>query len=201
MGWSDRKINAFAFQTSHTPSRIASLFFIIESDGSAAGCFPDFVRWGVSLRKSYEFRFVEMLKVRNLIAGLVLSCTVLSPQSASAQAMRSDYETIPPAKFADRAVLSSTQPMPAAIDLFWQLSGDSLEGRRAESIAVEYDRDGGAIALITVEGLADDAIAALRLRVDFVWMADLGWQIEWVGKQQKCRRVENPNEWSGERCP
>lgn len=148
-----------------------------------------------------NFSFVKMLKVRHLIAGFVLSCTVLLPPSASAQAMRSDYETIPPAEFADRVVLSSIQPMPAAIDLFGQLSGDSLEGRRLESIAVEYDRDGGAIALITVEGLADDAIAAVRLRVDFVWRADLGWQIEWVGRQQKCWRVENPNDWSDKRCP
>ncbi|MEM9246009.1 MAG: hypothetical protein AAGA67_09755, partial [Cyanobacteria bacterium P01_F01_bin.153] len=78
---------------------------------------------------------------------------------------------------------------------------EEREGRQSESIKIEYDREGGAIATVTAIGLADDSVSAVRVRMDFKRDSELGWQLLWVGTQQQCGRGRNPGVWTINPCP
>lgn len=90
-------------------------------------------------------------------------------------------------------------PHATAIAIFARYTQES-EGRRSESINIEYDWNGGAIATITIMGLADDSVAAERIRLDFKRDSHSIWELVWMGRQHQCQQGRGSQTWTTQAC-
>jgi hypothetical protein len=139
------------------------------------------------------------MNLKRFLSITLVSLGLLSGGVAQAEVARSHYREISPQEYAQRYRILGDTPQATALALFADLTCES-EGRQSESVQLDYDAQGGAIATVTVVGLADDSVAAIRLRLDFVWHHESGWQLVWVGQQQRCRRGES-QAWTAALCP
>ncbi|WP_139276636.1 hypothetical protein [Spirulina major] len=139
------------------------------------------------------------MNLRRFLGITSVSLGLLFGGVAQAEVARSHYREISPQDYAQRYGILGDTPQATALELFADLTRET-EGRQSESVRLDYDAHGGAIATVTVVGLADDSIAAIRLRLEFVWHHEYGWQLIWVGQQQRCRRGES-QEWTAALCP
>ncbi|MEM9771566.1 MAG: hypothetical protein AAF889_08225 [Cyanobacteria bacterium P01_D01_bin.73] len=146
--------------------------------------------------------------LRTVVLGIATASVGLTFSTiAHAEPERSTYREVAPEEFEQRffspeipAHLNNDSLYSIAIAVFGAFTGER-EGRQSESIEIEYDREGGAIATVTAIGLADDSVSAVRVRMDFTQDAELGWQLVWVGTQQQCGRGRNPDVWTTNPCP
>ncbi len=95
---------------------------------------------------------------------------------------------------------SDPNPLLLAIRTFGQREGAFPEGLRSESVIVNYITPERAVVELTVNGLADDSVAARRFRLEMRLRQDR-WVLVAAGRQNQCRRGANPRLWTGQVCP
>jgi len=112
---------------------------------------------------------------------------------------RSRYRKINTQEFVSSYQLSGSEPKAVALQFFQKLAGDSEEGRKSEQISIEYPSRQTAVVNVTVVGLADDSVRAIRYRLEFKRQAG-SWQIVWVGSQTLCQAGRGHQNWSARSC-
>ena len=73
----------------------------------------------------------------------------------------------------------------------------------AETVTIDYPQDDLAIVTIVQTNLLDDSIAGIRYRVKFAPYGDRSqklWQVVWAGRQFKCYRARDRQDWSKDLC-
>lgn len=75
-------------------------------------------------------------------------------------------------------------------------------GMEEETLTLNMPDTNRAEAVLTLTGLADDSIRAIRYRLEFVLQEDgLTWELVWAGRQQQCWRGPTArDEWTTELC-
>lgn len=110
-----------------------------------------------------------------------------------------EYTPINPQAFQEQYALSEElDPAQVGIQLL-QHYRQETEGRRGESLQIQYLPDQNAEILITLEGLADDSVQGKRYRVEMGW-TEAGWQMKTVGSQQRCWPGRGHQNWSPQPC-
>jgi hypothetical protein len=76
-------------------------------------------------------------------------------------------------------------------------------GRENETLTLTMPDTNRAEAILTLDSLRDDSVAAMRYRLEFELQDDgVTWELVWVGRQQQCRRGEMADDgWTRELCP
>ncbi|APB33623.1 hypothetical protein GlitD10_1302 [Gloeomargarita lithophora Alchichica-D10] len=95
---------------------------------------------------------------------------------------------------------SDPNPLLLAIRTLGKREGAFPEGLRSETLTVNYVSPERAVVELTVNGLADDSVAALRYRLEMRLRQDR-WVLVAAGRQNRCRRTPNPQLWTGQICP
>lgn len=80
--------------------------------------------------------------------------------------------------------------------------GETL-GRENETLTLNMPDTNQAEAILTLDSLRDDSVAAMRYRLEFDLQDDgVTWELVWAGRQQQCRRGEMAGDgWTRELCP
>lgn len=74
-------------------------------------------------------------------------------------------------------------------------------GATEENIISEETATNQKLVTVTQTNLKDDAIGAVRYRLEFEKQSGSSWELTWVGRKQQCRRgPTEPNEWTTELC-
>jgi hypothetical protein len=115
----------------------------------------------------------------------------------TAQAMPRTYAPVDITPFRNE---SDPNPLLLAIRTFGQREGAFPEGLRSESVTVNYITPERAVVELTVNGLADDSVAARRVRLEMRLRQDR-WVLVAAGRQNQCRRGTHPRLWTGQVCP
>ena len=117
------------------------------------------------------------------ISKLILTTVIGTTFTASTIAApnpRAGYKVVNTKEFINNQQLKISTPNQIAVKLFGYTGEE--EGRKAESVSVDYSNRDRAVILNTQEGLADDSVAAMRYRVEMQRIQGK-WQIIWVGSQ------------------
>ncbi len=114
-----------------------------------------------------------------------------------AQAMPRTYAPVDIAPFRHE---SDPNPLILAIRTFGKRETAFPEGLRSETLTVNYLSPDRAVVEMTIDGLADDSVAALRYRLE-MRLRQNRWVLVAVGRQNRCRRTPTPRLWTGELCP
>lgn len=128
----------------------------------------------------------------------------VTQQQVQAAPSRGDYNEVSLEEFEEYIAQDPTRvhdadPYATAIAMFADYLREQ-EGRRSETISVEYDWNGGAIATITIVGLADNSLAAERIRLDFKRGSDSIWNLVWMGRQHRCQEGRGSQTWTTQNC-
>ena len=75
-------------------------------------------------------------------------------------------------------------------------------GIEEETLTLNMPDTNRAEAILTLDSLPDDAVGAVRYRLEFDLQEDgVTWELVWAGRQQQCRRGPTPeDEWTTELC-
>jgi len=74
-----------------------------------------------------------------------------------------------------------------------------LQDSQKQEIEVSCPKPDQVIVTLTKTGLLDDSVAGVRDRVEFTSHPD-GWELIWVGRQQKCYPGRGNTDWSTQLC-
>ncbi|MEG3894979.1 MULTISPECIES: hypothetical protein [unclassified Microcoleus] len=134
---------------------------------------------------------------RSLFFLAVFTCIQIPIAAMGQPAARSNYESINVKQFlADRKITVSN-PKDIAAKLF--ILDRESEGRKSDGISVEYPTRETAVIVHTVIGLADDSVAAMQHRIEFVFRQNK-WEILWIGRQSRCQPGRGHQNWAAGRC-
>lgn len=111
---------------------------------------------------------------------------------------RSDYEAIPVAEIAktnpNQTIVQD--PKATVLDAFGL---SELQESQQQDIVVSCPEADLVIVTLTKTGLLDDSVAGVRDRAEFTSHPE-GWELIWVGRQQKCYSGRGNTDWSTELC-
>jgi len=154
------------------------------------------------LKRGRMVRVLNVLKKYQPKRWLSVALVAIAPPaialSSIAQDARSNYFVLDPQVFTDQFGFAATAPRDLARDLFEVYATES-EGRRSESLTITYPSGDTAVVEVEVVGLADDAVAASRYRIE-LQQTDGDWRVQWVGSQTRCWPGRGHQDWSGEPC-
>jgi PAS domain-containing protein len=134
------------------------------------------------------------------ISTLILTTligTTFTASTIAATNPRADYRVVNTKEFINNQQLKISTPNQIAVQLFGYTGEE--EGRKAESVSINYINRDRAVIINTQEGLADDSVAAMRYRVEMQQVKGK-WQIIWVGSQSKCQQGRGHQTWQGKLC-
>jgi hypothetical protein len=152
----------------------------------------------------------KSLLLSGVLLGTTLACTTTttnaennntpenSPVEVSSVASSAEYRKIEIEEFKSRYNFSNINPRTVGLELFSNYIQES-EGRQSESLSIEYPNPGEAVTTITIIGLADDSVRAIRYRINFA-VNENSWDIVSVGSQTQCRQNRGHQDWSAELC-
>lgn len=150
----------------------------------------------INPRLCLAFSFVPLLlfflPVPQLLADTVQNSA--SQGNASTSAPRSTYSevSLPPdknwlgidPKQITRSVFGNSEP---------------VEGNFHEEVLLVEQTDRTALVILTQTGLADDSIAGMRYRLEFIREGNQ-WRLNWVGRQVLCQPGRGSQAWRKEKC-
>ena len=137
------------------------------------------------------------------LALLVLSLALL-PACSSAMKFRfeaesSEYQPLDEAEFLARFdLLPDLDPGEMGVQLS-EIFRRWDEGRRGESLAIQYPEPNQAEIIVTLEGLGDDSVQDQRYRIEMI-RSEANWQIESIGSQVRCVPGRGHQNWSPDPC-
>lgn len=117
------------------------------------------------------------------------------------QVQRSGYKSIPLNQISSSHSLQGTEPKTIALEAF----GNTESEGGARTAAVDYPQPDKAVVSITQTGVADDSVASIRYRVEFILKpsstkTSKHWEMAWAGSQVKCRVGRGHQDWAAQNC-
>ncbi|WP_017930286.1 hypothetical protein [Robiginitomaculum antarcticum] len=119
--------------------------------------------------------------------------------SNSAELSRDDFNP----KFASWLELELGMDIDTAEPIIRERFGDDIQEEGQLSFTIEriYSANGRTVILATQEGALDDSISAQQLYAEFIPDSPLTNKLEFFGLRHKCRRGDNPGQWTTQLCP
>jgi hypothetical protein len=94
--------------------------------------------------------------------------------------------------------LVTDDPLSFAQDRFGPWEAET--GNYRQELQVIVDTPEQKVIVHSEWGLADDSVAGIRTRLDFVSAPDDPWELVWVGQQFICHRGRGQQAWEAELC-
>jgi hypothetical protein len=150
----------------------------------------------INPRLCLVFSFMPLLllflPVPQLLAGTVQNSA--SHGKARTPAPRATYSevSLPPDKN-----WVGTDPKQITRSVFG--NSEPVEGNFHEEVLLVERTDKTALVILTQTGLADDSVAGMRYRLEFIREGNQ-WRLNWAGRQVRCHPDRGSQAWTKERC-
>jgi hypothetical protein len=133
--------------------------------------------------------------------ALVLGTAEIAVEPSVAQpAERRGYLVHNLVEFANQNELFGLHPRQMAAKLARLDRDESMEGLETTTVSLQVRPSGLVVLLVQINGLADDAVASRRTRVEVQQLPNGRWEPRWAGSQFRCRRSPD-SAWMGRLCP
>ncbi|QFT76421.1 hypothetical protein [Erythrobacter sp. THAF29] len=139
--------------------------------------------------------------MKNALFASLPAAMLLAGGSATLSADDSDAANIPPAvEFAPVQRYNITYDAPRDVAEFY-LRDFGFRTRDAEFQQADHPTDPTMLVmLVTVDGIRDDSVRGVQLRLGMRASAGF-WEMVEAGIRRKCHRGENAGKWTREVCP